>query len=124
MFDVFSGVRFIVTVPNVSIVVLFAAVSVLLAFSRRISGLLNFIQFQVSSFKRFNVAPESNRKSISSIGFCFVNSCSILLHWYIGNIQVGLPSSVFITVLHVSSLALSNLSNISWSSFDDSDVYS
>ena len=101
-----SGVRFSVTVPNVSIVVLFAAVSVLLACSRRISGLLCFISFQVFWFKRFKVAPESNRKSISSIGLFFVKSCSILLHWYIANIQVGLLSSVFITVLHVSSLAL------------------
>ena len=57
------------TVPIVSIVVLFAALSVLLAFSRFISGLLYFIALQVSSCNKFKVAPESIRKPISRIGF-------------------------------------------------------
>ena len=106
LFDILSGVRLNVIVPNVSMVVLFAAVSVLFARSRCISGLLYFISFQVSSFKRFKVAPESNRKSVSNTGFCFVKSCSNLLHWYIVSIHVGLLPSAFTIVLHVSSFAL------------------
>ena len=49
---------------------------------------------QVSSFRRFSV--EYNRKSISNIGFCLVTTASKFLYWYIGKIQVGFNSIVFI----------------------------
>ena len=96
-----SGVKSSFTVAIVSIVVLFAAVSVLMAFSRYNSGLLYFISFHISSFIRFKVAPASKRKSISNMGFCFVKSCSSLVHRYIGSIQVGLLSNVFIIELYL-----------------------
>ena len=105
LLDILSGVKFSCIFRNVCIFVLFAVVRIFVDFVNLRFWLLYFYSFHVPAFKRFTVAPESSRKSISKIGFCFVKADSKLVHWYIGSIHVGLDSIVIIE-LQVSSRAL------------------